>query len=61
MLLRLTTPHQLLAHWRSRLTPASNERAMELALRAAQVARRLFAERPKAFRQRIEPLWEQGD
>jgi hypothetical protein len=34
---------------------------MEFALRAAQVARRLFAERPKAFRQRIEALWEQGD
>jgi CHAD domain-containing protein len=61
VLLRLTAPRQLLAHWRSRLTPASNERAMEFALRAAQVAHRLFAERPKAFRQRIETLWEQGD
>jgi CHAD domain-containing protein len=61
VLLRLTAPRQLLAHWRSRLTPASNERAMEFALRAAQVAHRLFAERPKAFRQRIETLWEHGD
>jgi hypothetical protein len=43
------------------LTPASNERAMELALRAAQVAHRLFAERPKAFRQRSEALWEHGN
>jgi hypothetical protein len=60
VLLRLTAPHQLLAHWRSRLTPASNG-PMELALRAAQVARRLYAERPKAFRQRIEALSEQGD
>jgi hypothetical protein len=34
---------------------------VELALRAAQVARRLFAERPKALRQRIEALWEQAD
>jgi hypothetical protein len=43
------------------LTPASNERAMEFALRAAQIAHRLFAERPKAFRQRIETLWEHDD
>jgi CHAD domain-containing protein len=61
VLLRLTAPHQILAHWRSRLTPASNERAMQLALRAAQVAHRLFAERSKPFRQRIEALWEHGD
>jgi CHAD domain-containing protein len=59
VLTRLTGPHQILAHWRSRLTPACAERSGELAQRAARIAVRLFAERPKAFRQRIEALWEQ--
>jgi CHAD domain-containing protein len=59
VLTRLTAPHQILAHWRSRLTPACAERSGELAQRAARIAVRLFAERPKAFRQRIEALWEQ--
>ena len=59
VLARLTAPHQILAHWRSRLTPACAERSAQLAQRAAAVAVRLFAERPKAFRQRLEALWEQ--
>ncbi|HUC50324.1 MAG TPA: CHAD domain-containing protein [Xanthobacteraceae bacterium] len=59
VLTRLTAPHQILAHWRSRLTPACAERSAELAQRAAQIAVRLFAERPKAFRQRLEALWTQ--
>ena len=58
VLLRLTEPHQMLAHWRSRLTPACTERSADLAQRAARIGQRLFAERPKAFRQRIEALWE---
>ncbi len=58
VLLRLTEPHQMLAHWRSRLTPACTERSADLAQRAACIGQRLFAERPKAFRQRIEALWE---
>jgi len=57
VLKRLTGPHQPLAHWRSRLTPACNERSAELAYRAARIAVRLFAEKPKAFRQRLEQLW----
>jgi CHAD domain-containing protein len=56
----LTGLHQPLAHWRSRLTPACAERSAELAQRAARIARRLFAERPKAFRHRLETLWEHG-
>jgi CHAD domain-containing protein len=56
----LTAPHQPLAHWRSRLTPAVSERTTELALRAARIALRLFAEKPKAFRKRLETLWEHG-
>jgi CHAD domain-containing protein len=54
----LTGPHQPLAHWRSRLMPASTERSAELAQRAARIAVRLFAEKPKAFRHRLEQLWE---
>jgi CHAD domain-containing protein len=60
VLLRLTEPHQILAHWRSRLTPACAERSTILAQRAGTIGHRLFAERPKAFRQRIEALWEHG-
>src|SRR6202790_1013053 len=58
VLKRLTEPHQPLAHWRSRLTPACTERTSELAQRAARIAVRLFAEKPKAFRHRLEMLWE---
>ena len=57
---RLTAPHQPLAHWRSRLTSACAERRAALSHRAARIARRLFAERPKAFRHRLETLWEHG-
>ncbi len=60
ILKHLTGPHQPLAHWRSRLTPACAERTTELAHRAARIAHRLFAERPKAFRHRLETLWEHG-
>ncbi|MGA8615057.1 MAG: CHAD domain-containing protein [Xanthobacteraceae bacterium] len=57
---RLTGPHQPLAHWRSRLAPACTERRAELSHRAGRIARRLFAEKPKAFRHRLETLWEHG-
>jgi CHAD domain-containing protein len=60
VLKRFTGPHQPLARWRSRLTPSCAERSAALAQRAARIAHRLFAERPKAFRQRLEALWEQG-
>lgn len=56
----LTAPHQPLAHWRSRLTPACAERSTALAQRASRIAHRLFAEKPKAFRRRLEALWERG-
>lgn len=56
----LTAPHQPLAHWRSRLTPACTERSTALAQRASRLAHRLFAEKPKAFRKRLEALWERG-
>ena len=60
ILKRLTEPHQPLAHWRSRLTPPCNDRTTELSQRAARIAHRLFAEKPRAFRQRLETLWENG-
>jgi CHAD domain-containing protein len=60
VLKRLTAPHQPLAHWRSRLAPACAERTDVLAHRAARIAHRLFAEKPKAFRHRLEMLWEHG-
>ncbi len=57
---RLTAPRQTLAPWRSRLTPACAERRAALSHRAARIAGRLFAERPKAFHRRLETLWEAG-
>ncbi len=56
----MTAPHQPLAHWRSRLTPPCAERTAQLTHRAARIALRLFAEKPKAFRHRLETLWENG-
>jgi CHAD domain-containing protein len=58
VLKRLTGPHQPLAHWRAKLTPSAGERSADLAQRAARIAVRLFAEKPKAFRHRLEMLWE---
>jgi CHAD domain-containing protein len=58
VLKRLSGPHQPLAHWRAKLTPSASERSADLAQRAARIAVRLFAEKPKAFRHRLEMLWE---
>jgi len=58
VLKRLTAPHQPLAHWRSRLTAAIADRSAALAQRAARIAHRLFSEKPKSFRHRLEMLWE---
>jgi CHAD domain-containing protein len=56
----LTAPHQPLAPWRSRLVPLIAARQQEHVASAARVARRMFAERPKAFRRRLMSLWESG-
>jgi CHAD domain-containing protein len=53
-----TAPHRPLAPWRSRLVPLIAARQAEHAASAARVARRLFAEKPKAFRRRLMSLWE---
>lgn len=58
VLMHLTEPHQPLAPWRSRLLPIIAYRQAEHAKSASRVAARLFAEPPKAFRRRLEALWE---
>jgi CHAD domain-containing protein len=52
-----TAPHQPLAPWRSRLTPAIEARREAHLKTAARIASRLFAEKPKAFRRRIAALY----
>jgi CHAD domain-containing protein len=54
----LTEPHQPLARWRSRLAPEIAARRAEHVEAARRLAGRLFAERPKAFRQRLDALWK---
>jgi CHAD domain-containing protein len=58
MLRQLTEPHQPLAHWRARLVPLIEERRAAHVATAKRLAGRLFAEKPKAFRQRLASLWE---
>jgi CHAD domain-containing protein len=55
-----TAPHQPLAAWRSRLAPLIAARQATHAKAAQRMAGRLFAERPRAFRKRIEALWKSG-
>jgi len=57
MLTNLMAPHQPMAPWRSRLTPAIVARRAAHLDNAARLAGRLFAEKPKAFRTRIAALW----
>lgn len=54
----LTAPHQMLAPWRSRLTPIIEQRRAAHLKTAARLAGRLFAEKPKAFRRRVGALWD---
>ena len=58
VLMRLTQPREPLAPWRSRLLPLIVYRQAEHAKSASRVAARLFAETPKAFRRRLEALWD---
>jgi CHAD domain-containing protein len=53
----LTKPREPLARWRSRLLPLIEARREAHVAAAARLAGRLFAERPKAFRRRLEALW----
>jgi len=58
MLLAFTSPHQALAPWRSRLTPLIAERQAAHAKASSRIAGRMLAEKPRAFRRRIEALWK---
>jgi CHAD domain-containing protein len=58
ILQRLTEPHQPLARWRSQLSPLIVERQAAHVAAAKRLAGRLFAEKSKAFRQRLTSLWE---
>ena len=57
-LARLAEPHQPLAHWRARLWPAIEARKTAHVRAARQIARRLLVEKPKAFRRRLDVMWE---
>jgi CHAD domain-containing protein len=58
MLAGLVAPHQPLARWRSRLAPLIAAREAAHGAAAARIAGRVFAEKPRAFRRRLEALWE---
>jgi CHAD domain-containing protein len=60
VLARFTEPHQPLARWRARLAPAIAARRHEHAITARRMALRLFAEKPKGLRRRLETMWEAG-
>jgi CHAD domain-containing protein len=58
MLLAFTAPRQPLAPWRARLTPLIAERQAAHAKASSRIAGRMLAEKPRAFRRRIEALWK---
>ena len=58
VLSRYAEPHQPLARWRSRLQSVISQRQAQHVAASRRIAGRLFAEKPKAFRQRLEAMWE---
>jgi CHAD domain-containing protein len=58
ILQRLTEPRQPLARWRSQLVRLIAEQQAAHVEAAKRLTGRLFAEKPKAFRQRLASLWE---
>jgi len=60
LLVKMTEPHRPLARWRSRLRPAIIERGNDHVRASRRMAERLFVERPKAFRRRLEVMWKTG-
>jgi len=54
----LTAPHQPLAAWRSRLTTAIAQRKAHHVRVASHIAKRMFVEKPKGFRRRLEVIWK---
>ena len=55
---KLIEPRGLLARWRSRLLPVIEARQRDHIETAMRQAGRLFAEKPKAFHDRIEAMWD---
>jgi len=55
-----TVAHGALAPWRARLNPLIVARQKKHANAAQRIADRLLAEKPKAFRRRLETLWKRG-
>lgn len=58
VLARFAEPHQSLAPWRSRLQSVISQRQAQHATAARRIAARLFAEKPVAFRKRLESMWK---
>jgi CHAD domain-containing protein len=58
VLARHAEPHQPLARWRSRLQSVISQRQAQHISASRRIAGRLFAERPKSFRRRLEAMWE---
>jgi CHAD domain-containing protein len=58
VLRRLTESGQPLARWRPQLAPLIAARQAAHATKARRLAGRLFAEKPKAFLERLDSLWE---
>jgi CHAD domain-containing protein len=54
----LTAAHRPLAHWRARLVPAIAERKATHVAAASRLAARLLVEKPKAFRRRLDVIWD---
>ena len=54
---RYAEPHQPLARWRSRLQSVISQRQAQHIAVARRIAGRLFAEKPKSFRRRLEAMW----
>ena len=57
VLARLAEPNQPLSRWRSRLQSVIKERQGRHIAAARRITGRLFAEKPKYFRIRIEAMW----
>jgi CHAD domain-containing protein len=58
LLMRMTEPGKPLARWQTRLKPTIEERASDHIRAARRLARRLFVDKPKAFRRRLEVMGE---
>jgi CHAD domain-containing protein len=58
VLARYAEPHQPLARWRSRLQSVISQRQAQHVSTARRLAGRIFAERPKAFKHRLEAMWD---